>query len=141
MPELSRLDGTMNRRRLDLGLTWRQLAERANVSYETLRAVRKGEASGGELTKRNIERALRWQVGSFEAIEAGGDPVELPQGDPETSPAAETSESESDPRAAAILTIIEGLPTRVQLDVLRQLGDRIPPEARPPANDRKRQAG
>lgn len=47
MPEqLSPLDGEMNARRLQLGMAWKEVATTAGISYETLRAVRKGETSG-----------------------------------------------------------------------------------------------
>ncbi|MFG2516005.1 hypothetical protein [Streptomyces sp. NPDC048584] len=75
MAELAeRRDAAMNRRRLDLGMTWRQVAAAANISYETLRAVRKGDTAGGELTLSSIERALRWAPGAFAAIDAGSEP-------------------------------------------------------------------
>ncbi|MFF0598097.1 helix-turn-helix domain-containing protein [Streptomyces antibioticus] len=76
MQELAkRRDTAMNRRRLELGMTWRQVAAAAGVSYETLRAVRKGDSTGGELTLRSIERALRWAPPAFEVIDSGGEPA------------------------------------------------------------------
>ena len=75
MTELAqRRDEAMNRRRLELGMTWRQVAAAAGISYETLRSVRKGDTAGGELTLSSIERALGWTRGSFAAIDAGGQP-------------------------------------------------------------------
>jgi transcriptional regulator with XRE-family HTH domain len=123
MPELSRLDGVMNRRRVELRLTWRQLATRAGVSYETLRAIRKGESAGGELSKANIEQALLWGQGSIASVEAGGDPLPLQEAAEHPAP---TAAEEVDPRSEAIMTILADLPPRVQADVMRRLGDRLP---------------
>lgn len=70
-------DAAMNIRRLDLGMTWREVAATAGISYETLRAVRKGDSTGGQLTLSSIERALGWAPGSIAAIDDGGEPVVL----------------------------------------------------------------
>lgn len=76
MTELAqRRDEAMNRRRLELGMTWRQVAAAAAISYETLRAVRKGDTAGGELTLSSIERALHWVPGAFASIDAGREPT------------------------------------------------------------------
>jgi transcriptional regulator with XRE-family HTH domain len=123
MPESS-LDGAMDRRRQALGLTWRQLAEQAGISYETLRAIRKGEQAGGDLTRRGLERALLWETGGFEVAESGGVPAVV------AGPAAqapEASTAPTDPQVEAILTILGGLPEHVQEEVLRRLGERLPP--------------
>lgn len=82
MPEKAQQrDGAMNRRRLDLGMTWREVAAAAGISYETLRAVRKGDTAGGELTLSSIERALRWAPGAFAAVDAGQAPPVLSEAD------------------------------------------------------------
>ncbi|MFF9248848.1 helix-turn-helix domain-containing protein [Streptomyces globisporus] len=119
MPEqLSPLDGEMNARRLQLGMAWKEVARSAGISYETLRAVRKGETSGAPLTLRKIEQALRWAQGDINRVERGGKPTP-------TSAAAEAASGEApeqaDPRAAAVLTILESLPPRVQKQVLARL--------------------
>lgn len=70
-----RLDAAMARRRLDLDMkTWRDLAQAAGISYETLRAFRKGEGAPASATVHGIERALRWQSGSIESMLAGREP-------------------------------------------------------------------
>ncbi|MGP3686489.1 helix-turn-helix domain-containing protein [Streptomyces sp. IBSNAI002] len=126
MPESSGLDGAMDRRRVALGLTWRQVAERAGISYETLRAVRKGEQAGGDLTRRGLERALLWVTGGFEVAERGDEPSVQPEGPaPEVTEAQ--GESPADPQVEAILTILNGLPERVQEEVRRRLGEKLPP--------------
>ncbi|MEO3976347.1 hypothetical protein [Streptomyces sp. CAU 1734] len=124
MPEPTRLDRVMDERRVDLGLTWREVAVAAKVSYEALRAIRKGEVTASALTKRGIDQALRWEPGGVDAVQAGRDPVPLDVGAPgEPAPG-------QDERVDAILTIIAGLPARVQDEVFRQLGDRLPPRHR-----------
>ncbi|NUP19028.1 MAG: helix-turn-helix transcriptional regulator [Streptomyces sp.] len=125
MPE-SGLDGVMDRRRQALGLTWRQLAEQAGISYETLRAIRKGEQAGSDLTRRGLERALLWETGGFETAEAGREPVVAAD-----APSDETAEAPTatptDPQVQAILTILDGLPPAVQQEVFQRLGERLPP--------------
>lgn len=124
MPQ-SGLDGAMDRQRQALGLTWRQVAETAGISYETLRAIRRGEQAGSDLTRRGLERALKWTVGGFEVAEAGGAPDAAPE--PSAQGSAEGAVPASDPQVDAILTILDGLPPRVQEEVLRRLGERLPP--------------
>ncbi|MGW6739685.1 hypothetical protein ACWGDX_02875 [Streptomyces sp. NPDC055025] len=122
MSELSRLDGAMNARRLELGLAWKDVANVAGISYETLRGVRRGSTAGAELTLRRIERALKWAPGSIDAVVAGGEATPLGDTGQGDQPAPEPS---IDPRVEAIMTILDGLPRRVQVQVLRRLGDRL----------------
>ena len=120
MPELAqRRDEAMNRRRLELGMTWRQVAAAAQISYETLRAVRKGDTAGGELTLSSIERGLRWAAGAFQAIDAGREP--LPQIGEEAVEVLERDPTEPDPRAEAFLTLLREEPQHVQEAVVRGL--------------------
>src|SRR5690606_39965041 len=70
-----RLAQAIEARRGELGLSLREVAERAGITGETLRAVRRGSNEPSQLTKRGIERALRWAPGSVDAILAGGDPT------------------------------------------------------------------
>lgn len=89
-----RLDAAMGRRRLDVGLkTWRDLAVAAGISYETLRATRKGEGQPADATIYGLERALRWKTGSIGAILTGRQPTPLPNTSP-ASPAADGQETE-----------------------------------------------
>ncbi|MEU3972386.1 helix-turn-helix domain-containing protein [Streptomyces bacillaris] len=119
--QLSPLEGEMNARRLQLGMAWKELASKAGISYETLRAVRKGETAGAPLTLRKIEQALLWAQGSITRVEQGGSPSPLGEGE-EGAPAPAASDP-ADPRAAAVLTILEGLPPRVQRQVLARLNE------------------
>lgn len=64
----------MEERRLELNLEWRDVAKHGELSYETLRALRRsGKASA--LSKRRIETALLWLPGSVDAVLAGGEPA------------------------------------------------------------------
>ncbi|MEV8395626.1 MULTISPECIES: hypothetical protein [Bacillati] len=123
MSELSRLDGAMNARRLELGLAWKDVARVAGISYETLRGVRRGSTAGAALTLRRIERALQWAQGSIDAVMAGGEATPLGDAVQADQPAA--PEPSVDPRVDAVMTILDGLPRRVQAQVLRRLGDRL----------------
>ncbi|MEU3254234.1 hypothetical protein [Streptomyces sp. NPDC006997] len=81
MPEPHELlDAAMNQRRLELRMSWRDVAQAAEISYETLRAVRRGSYRPTDLTARGIEVALRWVQGSVFAVLGGGRPTVLPKG-------------------------------------------------------------
>ncbi|GAA4059572.1 hypothetical protein GCM10022214_10110 [Actinomadura miaoliensis] len=70
-----RLARLMDERRAELRLTWHEVAERAGMTREGLRRTRTGSGSIRSLTKRGIEDALEWAVGSVDMILAGGDPL------------------------------------------------------------------
>lgn len=67
-----RLDDAMDARRVVLGLTWRQVAATGAISYETLRAARRGAGDIPALTRAAIERGLQWAPGSVASVLAGG---------------------------------------------------------------------
>ena len=69
-----RLEQLMDARRLDLDMNWRDVAQRAGISYEAIRALRSGPGGIRSLTARKIDRALQWKPGSLERILDGGDP-------------------------------------------------------------------
>lgn len=76
MPEPhERLNEAMNQRRLALRMNWRGVAQAAGISYEALRAIRRGDYRPTELTARGLDDALEWMPGSLFAILDGGDPV------------------------------------------------------------------
>ena len=60
----SHLDHHMDQRRLELGLTWRQVASRAGVSYEVIRGLRADATGVRPLTLRQLDGALEWIPGS-----------------------------------------------------------------------------
>lgn len=71
----ARLDRIMDVRRLELDLDWKEVADLAGISVQTLDVVRKGKNSTVR-TKRKIDRALQWVPGEgVEAIAAGREPT------------------------------------------------------------------
>lgn len=73
----SRLDEAMNNRRLELDLSWEEVARSAEITAAHLLRIRKGEYVPRELTKVRLERVLRWRAGSFDAAQDGGEPIPL----------------------------------------------------------------
>lgn len=71
------LDEAMKARRLQLRMNWRQLAEAAGISYEALRAIRRGDYRPAELTAQGLDDALQWQSGSVYKVLDGGQPTPL----------------------------------------------------------------
>ena len=74
-----RLAALMEERRLDLELTWREVALRAGLSYESLRALRAGDEGDPQpLTMRKADKGLEWMPGSTRRIlYDGGDPEDV----------------------------------------------------------------
>jgi DNA-binding XRE family transcriptional regulator len=70
-----RLDSVMNERRLKLRMNWREVAQAADISYEALRAIRKGNYRPTELTARALDEALQWTPGSVHAVLDDGEPM------------------------------------------------------------------
>ena len=81
-PPHERLSKLMDERRADLGLTWEQVADRAGIKYETIRAIRTGDSRGRTPTRRVISIALEWTPGSVDRILEGGNPETAPAGQP-----------------------------------------------------------
>ena len=71
-PPPGNLDRQMNARRIDLDMSWGEVADAAGLSESGLRAVRTGRNNASDLTKRRIENALGWVEGSVDDIGAGG---------------------------------------------------------------------
>jgi hypothetical protein len=106
---LAALADLMNRRRLELGKRWEDVAADGHLSIKTLRDIRSG--NGGfprALTLRRIDDGLQWKPGSAErAATLKGDPE--PAGDraePGGVPLpAVVSENWGDPRVRALWEI------------------------------------
>jgi hypothetical protein len=64
------LEQAMNAKRLDLGITWREVSVRAGVAYETVRNLRAGPSGVDQLTLRKLDKALGWDGGHLEKIAA-----------------------------------------------------------------------
>lgn len=69
-----RLNAHMNSRRLDLDLSWEEVADRARMTSTNLRAIRRGTTRPSELGARRLEDALDWKSGSIARILEGGEP-------------------------------------------------------------------
>ncbi|WP_184578489.1 hypothetical protein [Lipingzhangella halophila] len=68
-----RLNALMDTRRLELGLRWKGVVERAGITHQTLLQLRKGQAVA-DFTVSRVEQALEWAPGSIARIMEGGDP-------------------------------------------------------------------
>lgn len=91
------LDEAMKQRRLELRMNWREVATAAGISYEALRAIRRGDYKPTELTARALDDALNWTPGSVYAVMAGGEATPTPA----TTPPAKAE----DARAPADLSL------------------------------------
>ncbi|WP_157253103.1 helix-turn-helix domain-containing protein [Nonomuraea typhae] len=100
----AQLDEAMNQRRLELRLTWKQVAERARVSTESLSAIRRGRYRPAELTARGIEDALQWEWGKV--YEILGESPQAAEDPPATEPDTE-ERSAATPALEAILAAIQ----------------------------------
>lgn len=83
----------MEQRRVELRMSWRDVTKAAEMSYEGLRAIRRGERHPTAVTKGRIEDALEWAAGSIDAVIAGGEPTPMRPGTPAPAPAEQASQS------------------------------------------------
>lgn len=95
------LNAHLNNRRKDLGLRWRDIADSAGVSEETIRLMRRDDGGRGEratTTEARIEDAVGWTRGSIARIRSGGEPklqapvVRISQISAETKPESDVDE-------------------------------------------------
>jgi transcriptional regulator with XRE-family HTH domain len=73
--DLARLGRRVRQRRYELGLTQRDAAVAGRVSDQTWVNVERG-TKVSDRTLASVERSLRWQPGSAQAVAEGGEPVE-----------------------------------------------------------------
>jgi transcriptional regulator with XRE-family HTH domain len=100
--EQSQLADAIDARRLDMDLTWRELATLANISATTFDNIRAGRVPRAR-TRRRIEDALSWSHGSINRILSGGEPtMAAADAEPRRRPAP-------DPLTASTEEIIEFL--------------------------------
>ena len=113
----TQLDAAIDERRQQLGMTWAEVATEAKITVETLRAIRRGKNEPSPLTKRGLERALRWRNGSIDAIYSGRRPT------PEDASTQATQDAPQSPganRSIDIDTYVPQTPTeRVLLEILQ----------------------
>jgi transcriptional regulator with XRE-family HTH domain len=67
----ARLMSLIEEKRLDLGITLREFADSAGISYEALRNFRSGNGTLRPLTQRKIETALGWPRGAVGRVLEG----------------------------------------------------------------------
>lgn len=103
-----RLAQHMDARRVFLGLRWADVADRAGLTTETLRQVRQGPGEIRPLTRRGIEEALEWELGSVTAILDGGEPTPLAQ-------QAVVRDLPSTPGTRVVAAVIEALETEEEV--------------------------
>ena len=77
-PALARLRDFVARRRAELGLSQRKLAELAGVSLGTATRLERGAGPPRVSTVPKLEDALQWPRGTFQAIRDGEDPPKVP---------------------------------------------------------------
>lgn len=105
----TRLDEYLESRRLDLGLTWREVAERAGISYEALRALRTGPGGTSARTLRKVDAALQLEPGSIQRVLAGGDAVPAQEPQYRPSPASAASDLPDDDPVLVYVRSLPGL--------------------------------
>jgi transcriptional regulator with XRE-family HTH domain len=66
-----RLSEAMEDRRIELGMSWADVADEAKISIAHLRRIRTGHATLTPLAARKIEKGLRWKAGSVRDILGG----------------------------------------------------------------------
>jgi hypothetical protein len=101
----------MNERRRQLRIRqWVQVAQRAGMSDENLRKIRRGEISISENAADGIEEALQWRRGSVEAAVVYGrkpEPIETAPADAATPDVPPEVAEETDRMSQAIRTIFD----------------------------------
>lgn len=100
-PSLMRLRDFVARRRIELGLSQRTLAEKAGVSLGTATRLERGSGPPRVSTVPKLEDALQWPRGTFQAIRDGGEPPKLPpRADPDVPPATARRHSSAEIHSA-----------------------------------------
>lgn len=96
----------MEERRQALGMTWAKVASEAEITVETLRAIRRLKNEPSTLTKRGLERALHWKPDSIDEILAGRNPTPLPPSGslPALEAESQGTVDEADDEADSVIT-------------------------------------
>lgn len=85
-PALERVGRAVADRRVDLGLTQRTLAEKADVSLNTAALLERGETFPRAGNARKLEEALRWPRGALAEMRRGAPPPPNDYAPPPTLP-------------------------------------------------------
>lgn len=109
-PERKRLNELLEDQRIKLRLTWVEVANRAEISVESIHAIRRGQgASIRDLTQDALERALQLPSGTIKRI-LEGEVLDLDM--------LEVVEQVSDEDVAALVTELQE--QNVQIDALTE---------------------
>lgn len=103
MAETDPVDEAMNDARLDLGIQWQDVAERAGIGISSLHRFRHGIGPRTPESTRKIERVFGWPRGYLDAIAAGEEPPPIDifaaaEPNPADDPAAELAELRAEAR-------------------------------------------
>ena len=110
-----RLAALMEDRRLELRLTWQQVAAAGGLSLKALHSIRGGTSDMRLLTRRAIEEGLRWEPGSVGIVLGGGDPVPLAAGE-HPRPGRQGILEQAPPRIAeALAPYVHQMVTRITM--------------------------
>ncbi len=101
------LAALMDERRLELRLTWQEVADHGGVSLRALSNARTGDVEIRPLTQAGIEAGLQWDQGSIELVLAGGNPVPLGAASEPLPPRTGLPADEDDDDVLAALEIPE----------------------------------
>lgn len=110
-PERRRLGALIEERRKQLRLSQDALGEEGGITGETVRRIIHGNRPISPRSKTGLERGLRWQTGSIDAILAGADPTPI---DPPL-PSMEDDPEEGLETFTALPPVMEGRPRRWML--------------------------
>jgi hypothetical protein len=81
-PDRERLAATMQARRVNLDLQWKDVAKRMGMSEANLHRIRTGQISLTPDATAAIERALEWEGGSVQKILSGAEPTHMSASSP-----------------------------------------------------------
>lgn len=132
-PDFRRAETIMDERRQQLDMMWKDVAEAAKLSAQSLLDFRQGKTNPRQLTKRRIDAALGWEAGSLQAVLDGGDPTPLPE-EQGTAEPAKPPPTRDDPRARIIAAALEGLTADEAEALLREVRQK---HAHPPGDERQ----
>lgn len=130
------LDQFMEDRRLELGMTWKQVSAQSGVTVETLSALRKGRTNpvnASQLTRRGIERGMKWATGGYEDAVAGRRPTPLAGEVAHPEHAPPVGPTDMDPAVEEAVERFRKLPLDKRLDAFRKLFDEVRRDLEPPA--------
>jgi len=107
-----RLDRVMDQRRVELRMSWRDVAQVAGISEAALRTIRRGRHAPTDLTAAHIDDALQWSAGTVKRILAGGDTEDDRVDAQEIRDALQAATELTDPEEmrAALLELLARMP-------------------------------